>query len=130
MDGVSAGDVILSCSTGDASGRRLVTLARDKVETVDVAVVRYDQAMGTIDAKLFMQSHRIDQIVKGGNADHAGLAIGDEVVAVDGRSIADLDGDAVMAVITLRPAGTPVALTIARGATTRTVNVIVRAADN
>jgi C-terminal processing protease CtpA/Prc len=58
------------------------------------------------------------------------LAIGDEVVAVDGRSIADLDGDAVMAVITLRPAGTAAALTITRGTTTRTVTVVVRTPDN
>lgn len=64
-----------------------------------------------------------------GAAAKAGLQVGDAIVAVDGASVTDIDGRATTAVITQRPVGTTTALTIQRGAATRTLTVTVHAAD-
>ena len=72
-------------------------------------------------------SRAFELIDANGAAAKAGALVGDEVIAVDGASVTDLDGYATMRVITQRPIGTAAALTVVRGATPSTINVTVHA---
>ena len=84
---------------------------------------------GSIDARFEWLANRIAELIKGGAADRAGLAIGDEVIEVDGVSVVELGSRDTMRVITQRPAGTTARLTILRGGQRRTIAVTVRSAD-
>jgi hypothetical protein len=57
----------------------------------------------------------VSSVVTGSPADRAGVAVGDRVTAVDGRSVERLDGIGLRDLLAARPAGAPVALTIVRG---------------
>jgi C-terminal processing protease CtpA/Prc len=80
---------------------------------------------GSIDAQFAMMGRTFGVIEAKGAAAKAGLQIGDEVIAVDGAAVTDLDGRSTMRVITQRAAGTAAALTIQRGASTRAISVTV-----
>lgn len=66
---------------------------------------------------------RIAAVTGGGPAARAGLLAGDVVIAVDGASVAGLDGAGVQVLIESRPAGDDVRITVLRGAATKTVTV-------
>jgi C-terminal processing protease CtpA/Prc len=76
-----------------------------------------------------MLGRTIDEVTAGGPAARAGLTVGDEVTAVDGAAVSELDGRSVMAVIAQRPVGSAAVLTVLRAGATRIVRVVVRAAD-
>jgi RNA polymerase sigma factor (sigma-70 family) len=123
-----AGEISLLCMGANRSGNRLAIAARDRTTNIDVLTVALTQTEpGTIDAELEWLGRRIRELVKDGAADRAGLAIGDEVIAVDGVSVVDLVARELMLVITQRRAGTTAQLTILRGGTQRTITVTVRA---
>ncbi len=123
-----AGEISVLCMGGNRSGNRLAVAARDRTTNIDVLTVALTQTEpGTIDADLEWLGRRISELVTGGAADRAGLAIGDEVVAVDGVSVVDLVSRELMLVITQRPAGTSAQLTILRGGAQHTIAVNVRA---
>lgn len=86
------------------------------------------QVPGSIDASFDYLRCRIRELTQGGAADRAGLAIGDEVIEVDGLSVVDL-GPTAMLLITQRPADTTATLTVVRGGQQRKVVVTVRGAN-
>lgn len=123
-----AGEVTVVCLGGNRSGNRLTTVARDRTTNVDVFTVAQTSAVpGTIDADFEWLGRHVTELVKNGAADRAGLAIGDEVIAVDGASVVDLVSREMVLLITQRPAGTPAQLTVLRGGEQRTLAVTVRA---
>ena len=84
---------------------------------------------GTIDASMGPMTRVITEVTRGGAADRAGLAVGDEVIEVDGASVVELGERGTMLLITQRPAGAPVALTFLRGGVPHKTVVTVRGAD-
>jgi RNA polymerase sigma-70 factor (ECF subfamily) len=124
-----AGEIVISCFGGNASGGRTAIAPRDATTTVEVLAVPMTQTPGTLDASFEHLSRLIRELTKGGAADRAGLAIGDEVIAVDGLSVVELGPSETMRLITQRPAGTTVTLTIIRGGEQRRVVVTVRGAN-
>lgn len=124
-----AGEISIVCMGGDnRSGNRLATAPRDRTTNIDVLTVAQTSTVpGTIDADFEWLGRHVSELVKGGAADRAGLALGDEVIAVDGISVVDLVSRELMLVITQRPAGKIAQLTIVRGGEQRTVAVTVRA---
>ncbi|HET9991781.1 MAG TPA: PDZ domain-containing protein, partial [Kofleriaceae bacterium] len=126
----SAGEVLVVCRSNDHSGMKFATIPRDKTTELVVSVVQEGDT-GSIDAQFFMGGlfRRFAMLVPNGAAAKAGLQIGDEVIAVDGTPVTDLDGRSTMRVITQRPAGATATLTVLRGGATRTVTVTVHAAD-
>ena len=123
-----AGEVSVFCMGGNRSGNRLASVVRDRTTNVDVfTVAQTSTEPGSIDADFEWLGRHVTEVVKGGVADRAGLAVGDEVVAVDGASVVDLVSREMLLVITQRPAGTPAQLTVLRGGEPRTISVTVRA---
>jgi hypothetical protein len=123
-----AGEVSVFCMGGNRSGNRLASVARDRTTNVDVfTVAQTSTEPGSIDADFEWLGRHVTELVKGGAADRAGLAVGDDVIAVDGASVVDLVSREMLLVITQRPAGTPAQLTVLRGGEQRTINVTVRA---
>jgi RNA polymerase sigma-70 factor (ECF subfamily) len=120
-----AGEIEITCGSRDRMGARMLTAARDSTIAADVLTVSMTQPHGTIDAELAFASNRIVDLTKGGAADSAGLAVGDEIIAVDGLSVVDLFSDSTMLVITQRPAGSVAQLTVQRGGEQRNVPVTV-----
>jgi hypothetical protein len=125
-----AGEIVVSCFGNNASGAHVAVVQRDTTATLDVLGVASTQVPGTIDAGFDFFERRISELVRGGVADRAGLAIGDQVIAVDGKSVVDLVSKETMRLITERPAGTTVTLAIVRGDQQRTVAVTVRAGSS
>lgn len=68
---------------------------------------------------------RVESVFKGSPAEKAGIAVGDTIVSVDGRSLVGLDPDAATALIK-GPEGTEVTLGVrgAKGAKTRQVHLV------
>jgi S1-C subfamily serine protease len=99
-------------------------LQADRTTDVVVRVVKPAPA-GSIDAHFQRTGATFDLIEPNGAAAKAGLQIGDQVITVDGASVADLYGDAAMQVITQRAPGSVAALTILRAGATRTISVTV-----
>lgn len=126
----SAGEVIVGCRSNDHNGMKFATVERDKTTELVVSVVQQGET-GSIDAQFLTGGliRSFESIEAGGAAAKAGLQVGDEVIAVDGASVIDLDGRSTMTVITQRPPGATATLTISRDGTTRTVNVTVHAGD-
>jgi RNA polymerase sigma-70 factor (ECF subfamily) len=126
----SAGEVIIVCRSNDHSGMKFATIERDKTTELVVMVVQQGET-GSIDAQFLTGGliRSFESIEPGGAAAKAGLQVGDQVIAVDGASVTDLDGRSTMRVITQRPPGTIATLTISRDGATRTVNVTVHAVD-
>jgi hypothetical protein len=124
----SAGDILVACHADGIMGNAFVTVPPDRTTEVVVKLVRPAVA-GSIDAHFGMLGRTFELIEAKGAAAKAGLQIGDQVMAVDGASVTDLDSPSTMRVITQRPVGTTAALTIQRGAATRTIAVTVHAGD-
>jgi len=124
----SAGDILIACHADGIMGNAFVTVPPDRTTEVTVKLVR-PAAAGSIDAYLGMLGRKFELIEANGAAAKAGLLIDDQVIAVDGAAVTDLDSPSTMRVITQRPVGTTALLTIQRGAATRTVSVTVHAAD-
>jgi RNA polymerase sigma-70 factor (ECF subfamily) len=123
-----AGEISLLCMGGNRSGNRLATVPRDRTTNVDVYTVAQTSAEpGTIDADFEWLGRHVRALVKNGAADRAGLAIGDEVIAVDGVSVVDLVSREMLLLITQRPAGTTAQLTVLRNGESHTLTVTVRA---
>jgi RNA polymerase sigma-70 factor (ECF subfamily) len=126
----TAGEILIVCRSNDHFGMKFATIPRDKTTELVVSVVQQGET-GSIDAQFLTGGliRKFEVIEPNGAAAKAGLLVGDEVIAVDGPSVTDLDGRSTMRVITQRPAGTTAALTILRGGTTRTIVVTVHAAE-
>ena len=120
----SAGSVIVSCAVDRERAITLTTLQPDRTTEVVVKIVKPAPA-GSIDAHFHGVGRTFDAVQPNGAAAKAGLQVGDEVVAVDGASVADMDGHSTMQVITQRQLGTAAALTIQRGGSPKTVSVTV-----
>ena len=122
----SAGEINVLCMGAGTAGSRNTVGTRDGTTSVDIFTVSNSSNPGTIDCNFEWAHPRITSLVKGGAADTAGLLVGDEVVAVDGASVAELDPDATMRLIVQRPVGARVGLTIMRGDERRSMTVTVR----
>jgi RNA polymerase sigma-70 factor (ECF subfamily) len=125
----SAGEINLLCMNQNRSGSRTAVAARDRTTTVDVLTVAITQVPGTIDASFEELSRRIHELTRGGAAERAGLALGDEIIEVDSQSVVELGPRETMLVITQRPAGATVTLTVLRGGEPRKLVVTVRGAS-
>lgn len=101
------------CYGSGGSGSRTTIAQRDRTTVVDVLAVVDEGAPRTFDAQLEHLSRRIGEIAKGGAAERAGLVVGDEVIAVDGRSVDELGSSETMRVITQRPTGATATLSCA-----------------
>jgi hypothetical protein len=121
-----AGEIEIGCFSRGYQAARVLIAPRDETIDLDVFSVAVTQGRGTIDAELAFASNRITDVTPGGAADSAELAVGDEIIAVDGVSVVDLAAGTAMLVITQRPAGTTAQLTILRGGERRTISVTVR----
>jgi RNA polymerase sigma-70 factor (ECF subfamily) len=121
-----AGEIEVGCFSPGYQSARVLVAPRGQTISLDVFAVALTQERGTIDAELAFASNRITDITSGGAADRAGLAVGDEIITVDGLSVVDLAAGTAMLVITQRPAGSTAALTIRRGGEQRIVTVTVR----
>ena len=115
MTDVSAGEVVILCFGSNLFGGRVITLPRDRSTSVQLVMVARDPAGRSIGATLDVVTRSILRLDMDGQAARAGLQIDDEVEAVDGRDVTALFGEALMAVITNRPAGAQAVLTIRRG---------------
>jgi hypothetical protein len=124
-----AGEIQVGCGSVAARGSRFRVAERDRTTPVTVLTVVDKRQPNTIDAQFAFTAARITEVTPGGAAERAGLAVGDEVVAVDGRSVVELGSGETMLVITQRPIDTTAKLTILRGGERRTVAVSVRAAQ-
>lgn len=122
LEGVSAGEVTVVCHNLTNHGMRYATVPRGRTAQLGQA--------GTIDARFRMQTRAFETIEVGGQAEKAGLLLGDEVIAVDGTPVTELTGGMVMQIITGRGGGNTAMITIKRGAVTRGVPVTVRTADS
>ncbi len=120
----SAGAVLVACTAEGVRGNTFTTLQPDRTTDVIVRVVKPAPA-GSIDAHFEGRASTFDLIEPNGAAAKAGLQVGDQVIAVDGASVTDIDGHSAMQVITQRPPGTTAALTVLRAGATRTINVTV-----
>lgn len=121
-----AGEVLVAC-TGLA---KAVALKGQRTDVV-VYMVPPSEVTSSFDAAFSFSlfDHHIAELTKGGVADHAGLAVGDEVIAVDGMPVAELDTRQTSALIRQRPPGTSVTLSIKRGEVAKTITMTVRAPD-
>jgi C-terminal processing protease CtpA/Prc len=126
----SAGDIVVMCRAPQfARAVKSTTAPAGQTTAVDVSMVHDGQSNGSIDAQFEFLGKHVVALTKGGQAERAGMQVGDEVVAVDGASVVELDTDSMSALITQRPGGTAVALGIVRGGQAKTISVIVRAID-
>jgi S1-C subfamily serine protease len=100
-------------------------LPRDRKTVTTLVMVRLDPGNHSIGAMIGAVGRTIVRIDPAGPAARAGLQIGDEIEAVDGRSVTDLFGEGLQAVITNRSSGTAAKLTISRGGATRDIAVAV-----
>jgi RNA polymerase sigma factor (sigma-70 family) len=121
-----AGEIEVGCFSPGYQSARVLVVPSDRTIDIDVFSVAITQESGTIDAELAFASNRVTDVTTGGAADRAGLAVGDEIIAVDGLSVVDLAAGTAMLVITQRPPGTTAQLTILRGGERRTISVTVR----
>ena len=126
----TAGEILVVCRSNDHFGMKFATIPRDKTTELVVSAVQQGET-GSIDAQFLTGGliRKFEVIEPNGAAAKAGLLVGDEVIAVDGASVTDLDGRSAMRVITQRPAGTTAALSVLRGGATRTLVVTVHATD-
>jgi hypothetical protein len=124
-----AGEIEVGCGNPGSRGARILVAEPDRTTVVNVFTVADTRQPNTIDADFEFTAARFSEITRGGSADRAGLAVGDEVIAVDGLSVVELFSGDTMRVITQRPTGTAAQLTIVRNGQRRTVAVAVRAGD-
>jgi len=125
----TAGEIEVICIGPQYAGTRLAVAPRGKTTIVDVWAVATMANAGTIDASMGPMTRVITEVTRGGAADRAGLAVGDEVIEVDGASVVELGERGTMLLITQRPAGAPAALTFLRGGVPHKTVVTVRGAD-
>ncbi|HXM83716.1 MAG TPA: RIP metalloprotease RseP [Burkholderiales bacterium] len=99
----------ISAATLDLSGFPAAEVESDVLERIGLRLYRppLDPVLG--------------QVVAGGPAERAGLAPGDRIVRVEGKPIDSWE--ALVAAVRARP-GTPLHLTLERGDTTRTIEVV------
>lgn len=123
-----AGPVLVVCDAGLAYAPG--TAQVDGAASLDVEVVpRSPQVAGGLG--FWFDASRVSPVVGAlvpGRAP-AGLAVGDRVVAVDGRAVVGLGADAVFWLIAGRTYGSRAHLIVARGATTAEVEVAIRVPD-
>ena len=118
-----AGDIIVACNAPRvAEALRATTAPVGQITHIDVLAVPQTDVHGTIDARIEFLGARIAEITKGGQADRAGLAVGDEIVSIDGVPVTELVGRGLDRLIANRPGGTTVVLGILRGGTARMIS--------
>ena len=141
LTSVPAGDIAIFCThdqgtSADAvytNGVRLVSMAPAQRLEIDVPVVKMSESgvlagIGSdFDHTIFVP--RLDRVQPGGPAASAGLQDGDVVIAVDGASVTELSPLGVWVLITNRPPGTTVRVTIRRGAKTVAGSLILGPPD-
>jgi S1-C subfamily serine protease len=125
MTNVSVGEVVILCVGANLVGGRVTVLPRDRTTTTTLVMVKRGPADRSIDAMINAVNRSIVRVDSVGAAARAGLQIHDEIEAVDGRSVTDLFGESLLAVITNRPPGTAAKLTTSRGGTLRELAVVV-----
>jgi protocatechuate 3,4-dioxygenase beta subunit len=76
-----------------------------------------------IDFNWQVTAPRIAEIQPQSTAAKAGLLVGDLIIAVDGKSMAGLNGDGVRNMIDSRPSGSDVSITVLRGSQRKTINL-------
>lgn len=111
----------ISLPCGETSAR-----ASKSISARAYARRRRTERQGTIDAELELASRRVRTVAPGGMAERAGLMVGDEIMAVDGVSVAELGAESTLALITQRPSGAVAKLSIVRGTEARNLLVTVR----
>lgn len=129
-----AGDIVVSC-TGlwrlYSDGLRLVELPPSATLEVDVPVVALQEDVAATMAgfgaeiDLLALVARLIEVQPGGPAAAAGLQDGDRIVAVDGASVTELSPRGVRMLITNRPPGTSVSLTVTRAGETLTRDLVL-----
>jgi RNA polymerase sigma factor (sigma-70 family) len=140
LTSVPAGDIAIFChgrgSYAEAvytNGQRLVSMEPGQRLEIDVPVVKMAEGgvlagIGAdLDRAVFVP--RLDRVQPGGPAASAGLQDGDIVIAVDAASVTELSPLGVWVLITNRPPGATVRLTVRRGARTITGSVILGPPD-
>jgi RNA polymerase sigma factor (sigma-70 family) len=140
LTSVPAGDIAIFCrgqgSYQDAiytNGQRLISLAPAQHLEIDVPVVRMSEGgqlagIGAdFDHTVFVP--RLERVQPGGSAASAGLQNGDIVVSVDAASVTELSPLGVWVLITSRPPGATVRVTVRRGAKTVARSLILGPSD-
>jgi hypothetical protein len=130
LDPAPTGEIAIHCSGTDAttSGLRVAALQPGERARAQLEVVARGEHEGTIAALLSPIELRVIAVTPGGPADRAGIALGDQVVAVDGQTVTGLGPDAVLTLIGNRPAGETARVAIQRGGQKRTLTITVEAA--
>lgn len=72
------------------------------------------------------QGFKIEDVVAGSPAAEAGLAVGDEILALDGKSVTETGLSAVRDLLKRSPAGTKIRATVRRGEATRDLDLVLR----
>jgi hypothetical protein len=129
LDPAPTGEIAIHCggSAATTSGLQVASLQAGQRVPAQVEVVARGEHEGTIAAMLSPIELRVIAVTPGGPADRAGIALGDQVVAVDGQPVAGLGPDAVLTLIGNRPAGETARVTIRRNGQSRTLAVTVEA---
>jgi RNA polymerase sigma-70 factor (ECF subfamily) len=140
LTSVPAGEMAIFChrqgSYAEATytnGQRLVSMAPAQRLEIDVPVVKMAQGgvlagIGAeFDHMVFVP--RLHRVQVGGPAASAGLQDGDIVIAVDAASVTELSPLGVWVLITNRPAGATVRVTVRRGAKTIAGDLILGPPD-
>jgi len=103
-------------------GHRMLYLKR--IEPPPEGVGDYDRSGMWINAA--PDGYEVMSVVNGGPAGAAGIAVGDTILALDGRRAAAEDLSDVRALLRSHPAGSTIQLTVRRGAMTRIVDIVLR----
>jgi RNA polymerase sigma factor (sigma-70 family) len=126
IDPAPAGEGFVHCRGGGTSGG-LRALTVGVGETVDVELPAVAHRDGVpfhdLGARLGVIDHRIIELLPGGAAARAGLAVGDRIVAVDGKPVDALAFRGIVQLIAQRPAGTAATVEVERGGATRSVSI-------
>jgi RNA polymerase sigma factor (sigma-70 family) len=140
LTSVPAGEIAIFChgqgSYADSvytNGQRLISLAPAQRLEIDVPVVKMSEGgvlagIGAdFDHTVFVP--RLQRVQPGGPAASAGLQDGDIVIAVDAASVSELSPLGVWVLITNRPPGATVRVTVRRGAKTVAGSLILGPPD-
>jgi RNA polymerase sigma factor (sigma-70 family) len=140
LTSVPAGDIAIFChgrgSYADAAytnGQRLISMAPGQRLEIDVPVVKMSEGgvLAGIGAELdhgvFVP--RLHRVQPAGPAASAGLQDADIVIAVDATPVTELSPLGVWVLITNRPPGTTVKVTVRRGPNTLTRNLVLGPPD-
>lgn len=133
-----AGEIVVACAglwRAYSDGLRLIELTPGAQAAIDVPVVALPgdvmAEIGGFGAEIDLTGFvpLLSQVRPGGPAANAGFQNNDRVIAVDGASVTALSPRGVRMLITDHPPGTSVRLTVTRGGTTITRDLILAQYD-